>query len=227
MVAASRFYFSSTKDKEGSGSVMTGVKFAYFKHAGSIAFGSLVQTFVWVIKQIVEGLAAQASRDIGGNSCVVPVACCAKCCVGCLENVIDYVNKGAYAYIAVTGESYCKSAWNGFLLNLRHTMQFSFANGLAAMFIFMGKLTITCLNVASCYFIMRYGTNKGQMDNSGLIAPLVIVGILSFLTASIFLGQFDEAANATIHCLAVDLDLHDGVPQFGPPSFHEKIAHIY
>lgn len=49
MVAASNFYFTSTKDKEGHGCVMTGVKFAYFKHAGSLAFGSLVQTIVWVL----------------------------------------------------------------------------------------------------------------------------------------------------------------------------------
>ena len=225
MVAASQFYFSSSKQAEGSGSVMTGVKFAYFKHAGSLAFGSLVQTFVWFIKQIVDGLAAEAERDSAGNPAVRAVACCIRCCVGCLENIVEYVNKGAYAYIAVTGDSYCKSAWNGFLLNLRHTMQFYYANGLAAMFILMGKLMITCLNVASCFLIMRYGTNKGE-DN-GLAAPLSVVGILSFLTATIFLGQFDEATNATIHCLAVDLDLHDGVPEYGPPSFHEKLKHIY
>jgi hypothetical protein len=104
-------------------------------------------------------------------------------------------------------------------------MQFYYANGLAAMFILMGKLMITCLNVASCFLIMRYATNKGE-DN-GLAAPLSVVAILSFLTATIFLGQFDEATNATIHCLAVDLDLHDGVPKYGPPSFHEKLKHIY
>jgi len=210
MVAASSFYFSSNKNGEGSGSVMTGVKFAYFKHAGSLAFGSLVQTIVWVIKQIVEGAATHAQRESGGNAVVTALACCARCVVGCLENIVDYINKGAYAYIAVTGDSYCRSAWNGFLLNLRHTMQFYYANGLAAMFILMGKLMITCLNVATCFLIMRYGTNKG--DNNGLAAPLSVVGILSFLTATIFLGQFDEATNATIHCLAVDLDLHDGVP---------------
>lgn len=65
-------------------------------------------------------------------------------------------------------------------------MEFYYANGLAAMFIFMGKLMITFLNVGTCFAIMKYGLNKDQ--NVGLAAPLTVVGILSFLTASIFLG---------------------------------------
>jgi len=43
------------------------------------------------------------------------------------------------------------------------------------------------------------------------------------MAANIFLSTFDDATNATIHCLAFDMELNDGIPQFGPPSFHKKI----
>ena len=60
MVSASTYYFTSNKDKEGSASVLTGIKFAYFKHAGSLAFGSLVHTIVSIIKWMVDFAADQA-----------------------------------------------------------------------------------------------------------------------------------------------------------------------
>lgn len=126
MVSASTYYYTSNREKEGSASVMTGVKFAYFKHAGSIAFGSLVHTLVWILRVIVESVADQAQKK--GNFMTTLIACCARCCVGCLENIIDFINNVAYAYMAVSGDSYCTSAWNGFILNLKHTMKFHYAN---------------------------------------------------------------------------------------------------
>ena len=60
MVSACTYYFSSNKDKEGSASVFTGVKYAYFKHAGSLAFGSLIHAIVTIIKWLVDFAADQA-----------------------------------------------------------------------------------------------------------------------------------------------------------------------
>lgn len=57
MTSAATYYFSSGKDREGSASVMTGFKFAYFKHAGSLALGSLIHVIVIIIRFIVESLA--------------------------------------------------------------------------------------------------------------------------------------------------------------------------
>jgi hypothetical protein len=54
MYAASSYYFSSSKDSEGTGKVMQGVQFAYFKHAGSLAFGSLVNAIVKIIRILVD-----------------------------------------------------------------------------------------------------------------------------------------------------------------------------
>jgi len=62
MVAASSFYFSSNAEKTGSASVMMGVKYAYFKHMGSLAFGSFIHTAVWIVKVIVESASKQANK---------------------------------------------------------------------------------------------------------------------------------------------------------------------
>ena len=164
-----------------------------------------------MIKIVVDALADYAKRESDGNAVIRCLACCAKCCVGCLNEVVDYVNKGAYAYMAISGDPYCKSAWNGYMINLKHTMEFLFANSLANMLVFFGKLMITSLNCVTGWgLISLRHTHSGQAP--GLLGPLLVIGIFTFVSATIFLSTFDDATNATIHCLAVDMDLNEGVP---------------
>lgn len=73
----------------------------------------------------------------------------------CIEKIVDYINEAAFCYIAVTGNNFCTSAWNGFLLNLKHMLKFTFANMLAKIFIFIGKIGITVGNCLSLLFIMQ------------------------------------------------------------------------
>jgi hypothetical protein len=56
--------------------------------------------------------------------------------------------------MAVSGKNFFTSAWNGFLLNLKHGLVFAWANFLAKLFIVLGKIGITVLNVYTCYLFM-------------------------------------------------------------------------
>jgi len=226
MVSAASYYFSSCNGKEGSASVTTGIKFAYSKHAGSLAFGSLLHTLIKILQIIVENLADAAEEGDGASGAGAVFACCARCCVSCLENLIEYLNTTAYAYMAVSGDNYCTSAWNGFLLHIKHCAKFSFAMSFASMFITMGKLFITLLNCVSYFVIIKWGT-KNIDDVSSIWPPLIIIFIISFMFAHIFLCMFDEATMATLQCLAIDMDLNEGKPQYGSPSFHEKLEKVY
>lgn len=51
---------------------------------------------------------------------------------------------------------------------------------------------------------------------------MIVVGVISFMTASIFLGLFDTSVMALLTSLAIDMDNNSGQPAFGPPTFHEK-----
>jgi len=56
MISATQFYFTSNRETTGEASVMAGIMISYFKHAGSIALGSLLHTFVTVLRIIVDAL---------------------------------------------------------------------------------------------------------------------------------------------------------------------------
>lgn len=221
MISAAQFYFSSNRETTGSASVVAGMMIANFKHSGSIALGSLLHTIVFMLRVLVDSITNASEKNNGNNGLVVLVGCLLRCFVRCLENLIEYLNLMAYAFMSISGDPYCKSAWSGFILNLKHLIKFYFADILARMFIFIGMLAIAALNAGSSYLILRYGT-KNADQLSSVWVPMVFIIIYTLITAELFIGFFHQAVTATLMCLAVDMELN-GVVKHGSPSFHEKI----
>lgn len=219
MVSATSYYFDSNSEKDGEANVTLGFKFTYLYHIGSIALGSFIIAVIQMIRLIFYTMAEKAKRMSGENQVVKAVICVADCMLKCIEKICDYIQKSAYAYMAVSGDSFCTSAWNGFLLQLKHALKFSWANFLASMFILIGKIAIVVINCFSLYMIMKNVTGDTE-EVSSIISPVLVVGIVSYISASIFLGLFDEAVLAMMNCLAIDTDLN-GQPKFGPPTFHD------
>jgi hypothetical protein len=148
---------------------------------------------------------------------------CATCILECIEKICDYINTAAYCYIAVVGGSFCTGAWEAFLLNVKHLLKFAFSKFLANVFIFLGKVALTVANCFSLIFIMKYIT-KDMDEISSIWGPVSVVAIISFLTASIFLGLFDTAVMSMMTCLAIDMDNHNGTPAKGPKTFHDGLS---
>jgi len=142
----------------------------------------------------------------------------------CIEKIVDYINKAAYAYMAVSGDSFCKSAWNGLLLNLKHSLEFAWAKVLAELFILTGKLSLVALNCGVLYLTMNYITDDftGPEAVSSIYSPMIIVAIITYVAASVFLGLFSNTVLSLMTCLAIDVDLN-GTPKYGPPTFHDSL----
>ena len=226
MVSASSYYFDSNASKEGDADVGLAFKLTYCNHLGSIAVGSFIIGAIRFVKVVFIYAARQAAKadGEGGNGASKALFKCGMCYINCLEKVTDYINEAAFAYMAVSGESFFKSAWNGFLPNLKHIMKFSFANLIANVFIFIGKVGLVIGNVFSCMFIMNSITGSANEVNS-TFGPYVVVGVFTYFTASIFLGLFDTAVMAMMTSLAIDMDMN-GSPKYGPPTFHEACKKI-
>lgn len=56
--------------------------------------------------------------------------------------------------------------------------------------------------------------------------PSFLVFLWTYVTATIFLGLFETSVVSMMTCLCVDMDLHDGIPQAGPPTFHDSLEDI-
>lgn len=222
MVSATSYYFDSNSDRDGSARVGLGFKYSYRYHFGSLAFGSFVIPLFKVVRVLFIAPSRLAAKLGDGNSVTSTIFTCANCVLQCCEAMCDYLNQQAYAYMAVSGDRLCVSAWNGFLLNLKHTAKFAWANFLANVFILIGKLTVIIVNTMFVYLMMKY-MSRDIDDVQMLAGPLAVVALATYVVTSIFLGIFDEVVLALMTCLAIDSDLNSE-PISGPAAFHSSVA---
>lgn len=125
--------------------------------------------------------------------------------------------------MSIAGQSFCSSAYNGMLLNFKHGIKFTFGNYLAFLFILVGKLGITVLNVFLTWLFMKHVTGSAS-EVSTIYGPLAFVGLLSYLTVCVFLGIYDVSVLAMLTSTCADMDINGGYPRWGPATLHETLG---
>lgn len=225
MASAATYYFNSNAEKEGSAELGFAIKLTHFYHTGTIAIGAFIIAVVQMIRIIFSYIAQKAAAASGGNKAVQIIICIGECILKCIEKIVDYINSAAFAYIAITGDNFCMGAWNGFLLNVKHMLAFTFANFIAKVFIFLGKMALVVVNCFFLIFILKDITGEADKIHS-IGGPILVTGLITYIAGSLFLGIFSSAVMALMTCLAVDMDLHDGDPQYGPQTFHDGVEKI-
>lgn len=221
MVSASTYYFNSTREQDGQAEVCKAIGFAYKYHIGTIAFGSFIIAILDIIRFLFEFFAEQMIKASGENCLIICLVSVASCLLACIENCVDYINRSAYAFIAISGQDFIGGAKDGLLLNLKHGLEFAWAMTLAYGFVWLGKIALLTLNLYTGYLMLTKVTGEVGPSNSAVI-PLIFIGLIQFVISEIFLGLFDEAVQSLMTCLCVDKDLHGDVPKFGPSTFHDK-----
>lgn len=144
-MSASTFYFSSSRDFEGSADVDRGISLALTSHFGSIALASGIQTLIAILRFLADYL------DNESDNAVAKIA---QCCVYCIGDKLEWLNSTALSYQVLSGEPYCKSAWNGFLLNFKYLVRFFIAKSISGWFVFLGFFFILAINSGLCFLIL-------------------------------------------------------------------------
>jgi hypothetical protein len=108
MCSVSTYYFDSNASNEGEADIMLSLRWCHKVHMGSIALGSFIHTCILII---IWTLIAAEEASNSGNPAAKAVGHCVKCCLKCVEDFLDYLNKIAYAYMAISGDRYCTSAY--------------------------------------------------------------------------------------------------------------------
>ena len=138
----------------------------------------------------------------GENGCTKCIICCCRCCLDCFDRFIRYLNRNAYIYCALSGESYCSSAINAFLLILKNSAKFGFVEGIASCFMFIAKFFISIMTTLVSFFLL-----KAMVEVSDPYAPLLVIFLLSYMIATIFIEIFDTGANTILQCYLLDQEV--------------------
>jgi len=131
---------------------------------------------------------------------------CVRCALDCCHRFVKYINENAYCQVVLTGENFCTAAVNGFLLIMKHSATFMFTRGIGGIFNMLGKLTVSVLNCVCAYFMLIYLTQLHIKVNSP-IGPLIVVFLMTYSIAFLFMMMYSTTATAILHCLYADVDI--------------------
>jgi len=207
IVSAITWYYSDKTIPDddgipGDSDVRVGFWWSVRYHMGSLAFGSLLVALVWTIRLIFEYVGEKMVDASGNNSCTRCLVSCIKCCLDCFDRFIRYINRNAYIYMALSGESFCSSALNSFILILKNAAKFSFVDGIADIFMFLAKFFISVSTTLLSWLVM-----EAMTDVQHLFFPLFVIFLLAYLIASIFIAVFDISANTILQCYLLDKEI--------------------
>lgn len=134
------------------------------------------------------------------NGCTKCIVGCMRCCLACFDRFIRYINRNAYIYCALSGESFCSSALNSFLLILKNAAKFGFVEGIATVFMFIAKFFIAIMTTLISYFVLT-----AMVEVGSVYAPLLVIFFFSYIVSSIFIEIFDTGANTILQCYLLDI----------------------
>lgn len=181
IVAVCSWYFTENEDKRGDFSIIRGYWWAFGKNIGSLLFGSFIIAIVWAVRIIFEYIERKIQNNNGQMAPALQWLLKAiRCCLDCCHRFIKYVNKNAYCQVALTGESFCIAAMNGFILILKHSMTFAFTSGIGGIFNMLGKFTVCILNMIIGFLVLQYGTSLHEKISSP-VGPMLVIFIISYV----------------------------------------------
>lgn len=222
IVSAITWYYSdkTVPDDDGipgDSDVRIGFWWSFRYHMGSLAFGSFLLTLVWIIRIIFEYIGEKMVDATGNNGCTRCLVSCMRCCLDCFDRFVRYLNRNAYIYMALSGEGFCSSALNAFILILKNSAKFAFVEGIADIFMFLAKFFISCSTTGVSWLVMG-----AMAEVQSPFFPLFICFLLSWMIASTFIAVFDVSANTILQCYLMDKEIaaQQGVedPDHIPPT---------
>jgi hypothetical protein len=130
------------------------------------------------------------------------VICYFRYCICILDYCIKFITKNAYIQIALTNKSFCPAALSTFFLIVRNAARFTIISGIGAILMFVGKALIIILSGWISYIIMMNSKLKDEIFSP--IFPVIVVCMIAYILASIFLSVFSFASTAILHAFLID-----------------------
>lgn len=200
-------YFSTSKKNKTKMPVLEALRTTFWKHLGSVAFGSLVIALVQLIRAILAYLDKKSKRIQDANVLVKYLFKCLACCLWCFEKCIKYVATNAYIIVAMKGKSFCPAAFEAVRLLLKNLAQVGVLNVISAFLFVMGKLLIcgACGFFAFLWIDNDSTYSEGEQELYAFWVPVLLTVILAYGIGSAFMDVLGLAIDTILICYCVDV----------------------
>ena len=214
--AMASWYFSRDingwQQNVGSPAIVSFVR-AFTLSFGSLAFGSLILAVV----QFINFMLKRAKQMNSKNRLAVCVISCVQCIFGCIQRLVQWIDRFAYIYIAMHGDSFCTSAKNVFDLVSRNMFTVVVVDFLGIFVLNVGKILGTA---ATTIFTLAI-TEHMHKEVSPLTIALIV--IISFLVFHLFSKIISTGVDTIFVCYCEDLERNKEGQLYMTPTLHNML----
>jgi len=122
-----------------------------------------------------------------------------------LECCIDKISKNALIWTAIWGDNFFTAACSSFVLLWRNLFKVAALNAVSGVLMFLGKLTVALITMALSGYAMTHVDYFSQ-DLYSPVVPALVVFILAYTVADMFMLVFEVAIDTTLLCFLVDCE---------------------
>lgn len=180
---------------------------------GSLAFGSLVLAIV----QFMNFLLELSKKSNTKNRVLVCLISGLQCILGCIQGIVQYINKFAYIHVAMHGYSFCKAARECFDLISRNFFSAVIMDTITGFVLFVGKLLFTAL----CTIITIAILDAKDKPLTPVTLGLTI--IISFAVLHIISHVIGVSVDTVFVCYLEDLEMNKGENLYISPDLHAML----
>ena len=203
-----RYYWERERLGLPCSSLLSSICRALFFHLGTVAFGSLIISFVKMIRGVLEYFEEKVKDK---NTTVARcLFCCCRCCLFCLERFLKFLNRNAYIITAIYGTGFFTSARRAFHLIVSNPARLLVIDKVCDLLIFLGKICITASIGILAYFFFTHRIAQAEKYVPELhyyFVPLALIIFGSYIIATCFFSVYSMAVDTLFICAIQDRQL--------------------
>lgn len=164
-------------------------------HLGTLATGSLIIAIIRMMRIALEYIEAkQKQYGLADKPGFKYIMCVLRCCLWCLEKCARWMNKKVYIMTCIKGTWFCTSLCSVAAALFSMMTYISVAEFTSSIMLFFGKVCIGLGTAAIGGYILN------TMELTSIVFPTLIIAIIGFAIAGMFMTVYDMAIDTMLMC---------------------------
>jgi hypothetical protein len=180
---------------------------------GTVSFAAFIIAVIQFIQACIL-YAEQKAKESGMNETLRKIVfCLLMCFMKCVECCMKQVNRNALVFVAVYGTPFCPAACGAFVLAFANLGRVAWITMVGDFLMGIGKVLIALLSTGIFGLILFAAPYNTTVSTPAFV--LVIIFILSWGVASVFMTVYECSIDTVFMCFLIDEDNNKGGKMLG------------
>eukprot|EP00743_Colponemidia_sp_Colp-15_P003101 GILK01003351.1.p1 GENE.GILK01003351.1~~GILK01003351.1.p1 ORF type:complete len:523 (-),score=81.18 GILK01003351.1:109-1677(-) len=192
---AAMWYFREGDMRDNKTPTLKALKWAFTSSFGSLCLASLILAVAETLRRIAERARRNDRRSVA--------AACFAWLADAIASIIGFVNKFAVCYVAITGESFFKSAKATFTMFKRHSIATFVVDRMTSLLLTLNVMVLSALSGVVAYSCLRLSSSHTHQT---AVTGAIVSSILALFVYAFYAGIISNLIDAIFVCYVIDMD---------------------